>query len=139
MSYRPLALIIFGPLDKVAVHLRSRGPRSRLPRHVLRRARDSPAGLNQAQLCPLVTKHPSRSRTQQVIIWYEINPKSLIGRGGRIRKISQSVKDNAEGYLTVNEALDEFPKLLSKYRANYNWYKDYNHYIDDMDYAELGG
>ena len=30
------------------------GPRSRLPRHVLRRARDSPAGLNQAQ-SPLVS------------------------------------------------------------------------------------
>ena len=79
------------------------------------------------------------SGERQVIIWYEINPKSLIGRGGRVRKISESVKDNAEGYLTVNEALDEFPKLLSKYRANYNWYKDYNHYIDDIDYEELGG
>ena len=42
-------------------------------------------------------------------------------------------------YEKLVHILDEFPKLLSKYRANYNWYKDYNHYIDDIDYEELGG
>ena len=55
VSYTPLALVIFA-LDKVAIAPELPWPSARLPRHVLRRARDSPAGLNQAQLCPLVTK-----------------------------------------------------------------------------------
>ena len=44
--------------------------------------------------------------------------------------------DNASGYLTVNEALAQFPALKRKYKASYDHFVKKNSFQEDADYTE---
>ena len=44
--------------------------------------------------------------------------------------------ENAQGMLTINETLDEFPKVKKQHMDSWNYYVWFNGYDEDEDYTE---
>ena len=74
-------------------------------------------------------------------VWYQKREQIYIGYAPNItekqyEKAKQEKIDNASGYLTVNEALDQFPSLKKKYKKSYDHYVKKNKYEEGGDYTE---
>ena len=93
--------------------------------------RDSKMYLNDSGKLPLKKIVDVVYINQPVIVYEPIIKET------RRRKFSQEERDTAGGYLSVNEALDMFPKIKQKYRASYDFYKEQNNFEDELDYGDL--
>lgn len=75
-----------------------------------------------------------RQKGEQIYVGYAPDIRKAAKSGGDSSKQEQI--DNASGYLTVNEALDQFPALKRKYKASYDFYVQKNSYEEGGDYTE---
>ena len=75
-----------------------------------------------------------RQKGEQIYIGYAPDIRKAAKTGGDSSKQEQI--DNASGYLTVNEALAEFPALKRKYKASYDHFVKKNSFQEDADYTE---
>ena len=77
-------------------------------------------------------------------VWKQTGDQIYVGYAPDIRNAAKTSGDqdneehvaNAAGYLTVNEALKEFPDLKRKYKTSYDYYVSKNKYEEDGDYTE---
>ena len=75
-----------------------------------------------------------RQKGEQIYIGYAPDIRKAAKTGGDSSKQEQI--DNASGYLTVNEALAQFPALKRKYKASYDHFVKKNSFQEDADYTE---
>ena len=73
---------------------------------------------------------------RQYIVEYEVDESKTVPR--LYKRMTKAQRENAEGFMAINETLDEFPALKKKYQKEYDWYVNRNHYIQDIDYEEEG-
>lgn len=75
-----------------------------------------------------------RQKGEQIYIGYAPDIRKAAKTGGDSSKQEQI--DNASGYLTVNEALAQFPALKRKYKASYDYFVKKNKFEEDGDYTK---
>ena len=73
-------------------------------------------------------------KNDQIYVGYSPDIRQAARSGGDSAK--QDQVDNASGFLTVNETLDQFPSLKRKYKASYDYYVKKNKYEEGADYTE---
>ena len=82
-------------------------------------------------------KYPNKVITDVIFLNQPVVVYEPLIKNTRRTKISEAEREDASGFITIHEALDYFPKIKEKYRESYVYFKEKNHYEDEIDYGEI--